>query len=189
MKLLSGMNALRIGFVVMIIGVAAIIFLAPSLKQDSGKEKAENYTIKVEMGFDGEFPARYTCEGQNISPPVNFYGVPDKAERTALIMEDPDAPVKVFTHWVIWNIPADENLTADVPTRENLENGMAQGTNDFDRTGYGGPCPPSGTHTYRLTAYALDTRLALEPGATKSELKAAMEGHVLASDTVRHDYG
>ncbi len=186
---LIGLNPLRVGFMLMIVAVAAITLLATSPADEPAQEETEDQTIKVELGFDGEFPVKHTCRGRNLSPPVNFYEMPEKAETVAIIMEDPDATIPDFTHWLVWNLPVDENISQNMPDSPELENDTRQGTNDFDKIGYNGPCPPSGTHTYRLTAYALDTSLSLQPGASKTELRTAMEDHILTSDTVRHDFG
>lgn len=131
---------------------------------------------------NGAIPARYTCDGEDRSPPLAWSGAPSGAAAFALIMDDPDAPRGVFTHWVLYNLPADaQELPEGVPTAERLPSGALQGVNDFGRVGYGGPCPPPGpAHRYRFTLYALDTALSLEPRATKQAVLDAMRGHVLA---------
>jgi Raf kinase inhibitor-like YbhB/YbcL family protein len=126
-------------------------------------------------------PAKYTCDAENISPPLAWSGVPETAKTLALVADDPDAPRGTWVHWVIYNIPATEKgLAENVPARETIDSGARQGTNDFRKTGYGGPCPPSGTHRYFFKLYALDTDLNLPPGATKDQLLKAAEGHVVA---------
>lgn len=126
-------------------------------------------------------PAKYTCKGEDVSPPLSFSGVPKEAKSLALICDDPDAPFMTWVHWVMYNIPAGESgLKEDVPEEETLPNGAIQGKNDFRKIGYGGPCPPpGGPHRYYFKLYALDRRLDLSPGATKSALLKAMEGHIL----------
>jgi len=125
---------------------------------------------------DGQgIPARYTCDGAGVSPPLQINGVPDGAVALALVMDDPDAPVRTFDHWLVWNIPAD---TAVIP--EDTEPEGVHGRTGFGKLGYGGPCPPSGTHRYRFKLYALDAEIDLPQGSQKAELEAAMEGHVLA---------
>ncbi|HEC81743.1 MAG TPA: YbhB/YbcL family Raf kinase inhibitor-like protein [Thermoplasmatales archaeon] len=119
-------------------------------------------------------PIKYTCDGENISPPLNFSNTPEKAKSLVIIMDDPDAPMGTFTHWMMWNIPAN---TTHLLEGENV---YPQGTNDFGVTGYKGPCPPSGTHHYYLKVYALDTLLDLQAGAHRNQLENAMSGHVLA---------
>ena len=130
---------------------------------------------------DGDaIPARHTCDADNVSPPLTWRDVPEKTEALALIVDDPDAPAKVWVHWVLYDIPPDVTwLPEGVPEEKRLPNGAVHGTNDFERLGYGGPCPPGGVHRYRFTLYALDTKLNLPPGATKYEVLQAMESHVL----------
>jgi len=130
----------------------------------------------------GEMPARYTCDGEGLSPALTWSGVPPAARTLALVVDDPDAPRGVFTHWVIWNVPARHaELPEGVPDRDTFADGARQGTNDFGRVGYGGPCPPRGRpHRYFFRLYALDSGLKLEAGAGRQRLQEAMNGHVLA---------
>ena len=135
-------------------------------------------------------PRRHTCDGPNVSPPLAWADVPDAARSLALIVDDPDAPAKVWTHWVLYDLPPEvDHLDEGVPAERVLPNGAAHGRNDFDELGYGGPCPPGGTHRYRFTLYALDCKLDLPPGATKAEVLRAMERHVLAQDQLVALYG
>jgi hypothetical protein len=130
----------------------------------------------------GEIPRKYTCSSADMSPALNWNGVTPAAHSLALIADDPDAPKGTWTHWLVWNIPAHlTSLPEGVPTREILDNGASQGTNDFNRIGYGGPCPPPGKpHHYIFKLYALDTKLALHAGASRKDLERALRGHVLA---------
>ena len=128
----------------------------------------------------GFIPGKYTCDGADVSPPLKWTA-PAGAKSYALICDDPDAPAGTWVHWVIFNIPAgttslDENVHPD----RTVPGGAAQGTNDFRKIGYGGPCPPGGTHRYFFKIYALDSMIGLDPGATKAALLKAMEGHVIA---------
>jgi Raf kinase inhibitor-like YbhB/YbcL family protein len=126
-------------------------------------------------------PSRYTCDGQNVSPPLEWTNTPTGTKSFALISDDPDAPSGTWVHWVIFNIPANETkLDENIRPEKELKNGIRQGNNTWPGIGYGGPCPPSGTHRYYFKLYALDAMLDLKPGATKSQLLKAMEGHVLA---------
>lgn len=126
-------------------------------------------------------PAVYTCEGKDVSPPLSWTALPEGAKGLALISDDPDAPMGTWVHWVAYNIPPrSAGLAEAVPAVKELPDGTRQGITDFGRIGYGGPCPPSGTHRYFFTLYALDAALSLPPGATKAALEAAMEGHILA---------
>lgn len=133
-----------------------------------------------------EIPARFTCSGPNLSPALAWKGVPVGARTLALIVDDPDAPSGTWTHWLVWNLPAQAGeLPEGVPATEVLESGARQGTSDFGRVGYGGPCPPPGRpHRYFFKLYALDAALDLKPGATRGELEAAMAPHVLAKAEV-----
>ncbi len=128
----------------------------------------------------GLIPAQYTCDGADISPPLSWQNVPASAKSLALICDDPDAPVGIWVHWVLYDLPAEiQGLPENIPPKETLENGAKQGINDFRKIGYGGPCPPGGIHRYFFKIYALDDFLNLPPGATKSELLKAMKGHIM----------
>jgi Raf kinase inhibitor-like YbhB/YbcL family protein len=128
----------------------------------------------------GMIPQKYTCDGEDVSPAVQWSGIPDDTQSIALICDDPDAPAGTWVHWVLFNIPAGKTeLPENIPGDRILENGAKHGMNDFRRLGYGGPRPPGGTHRYFFKIYALDIEIGLEPGATKTELLKAMEGHIL----------
>ena len=124
---------------------------------------------------------QYTCDGINISPPLEWTGIPKSAKGIAIIADDPDAPPGTWVHWVVYNLPADAmGLIENLPATEDIKGGGLQGKNDFEKIGYGGPCPPSGTHRYFFKIYALDSELPLKAGATKADVENAMSGHVLA---------
>ncbi len=126
-------------------------------------------------------PKRYTCDGEDVSPPLAWTGVPEGTKSLALICDDPDAPVGTWVHWVLFNIPADmQEVPANIPPEKIIKNGARHGTNDVRKLNYGGPCPPGGTHRYYFKLYALDTEIDLESGVTKAQLLKAMEGHILA---------
>jgi Raf kinase inhibitor-like YbhB/YbcL family protein len=126
-------------------------------------------------------PARFTCDGQDLSPPLQWSGHPAQTKSFALIMDDPDAPGGTFVHWVLYNVPpVTLALPEAVPSKSSLGDGSRQGRNSFGKTGYGGPCPPSGTHRYFFRLYALNRELELAAGATREQLLSAMKGHVLA---------
>ncbi len=130
---------------------------------------------------EGLIPAKYTCDGEDISPPLKWDAVPEDTKSIALISDDPDAPVGTWVHWVLFNLPPDtRELKENIPPDKTLPNGAKHGTSDFGRIGYGGPCPPSGTHRYFFKIYALDTELDLQADAGKRDLLKAMEGHILA---------
>jgi len=128
----------------------------------------------------GLIPSTYTCDGADISPPLQWDVAPEGTESIALICDDPDAPMGTWVHWVLFNLPAQtKELAENVSPDETLPNGARQGISDFGRIGYGGPCPPSGTHRYFFKIYALDMALDLQPGANKRQLLKTMEGHIL----------
>lgn len=140
---------------------------------------------------EGEaIPARYTCDGPNVSPPLAWSGVPGEAVATAVIVDDPDAPAGTWVHWVLYGLdPGRTELPEGVPTHDTVLGGARQGRNDFEELGYGGPCPPRGqTHRYVFKVYALDAAPDLGPGASKAELLEAMEGHVLAEGRITGTY-
>jgi Raf kinase inhibitor-like YbhB/YbcL family protein len=137
----------------------------------------------------GMIPSKHTCDGEDASPPLLWSGVPDSAKSLALVCEDPDAPRGIWTHWVVYGIPATAHtLPAALPARETLDDHTHQGKNDFQKIGYGGPCPPSGTHRYYFKLYALDTTPDLPPAPTKDQLLKAIEGHTLAQGELMARY-
>jgi Raf kinase inhibitor-like YbhB/YbcL family protein len=130
---------------------------------------------------EGTIPTKYSCDGQDISPPLSWSDPPEGTESFVLIADDPDAPAGTWVHWVLYNIPTDaRELPEALPAQDTLADGSLHGRNSWGRNDYGGPCPPSGTHRYLFKLYALDTTLELEPGAKKTKVLNAMEGHILA---------
>jgi Raf kinase inhibitor-like YbhB/YbcL family protein len=149
--------------------------------EQTGGEKMTITVSSTAFRDGGMIPSQYACDGPNISPPIEWAGLPTDAETIALICDDPDAPAKVWVHWVVFDVPATRSgLPEAVPSEKTIPDGGRQGTNDFGEVGYGGPCPPSGTHRYYFKVYALDTQLNLDSTTTKDRLLRAMEGHVLA---------
>jgi Raf kinase inhibitor-like YbhB/YbcL family protein len=161
---------------------------------DNMDQAMKTRAMKIELvspGFgEGQMiPRENTCDGQDISPELQWAAIPDETRSLALIVDDPDAPSGTFVHWVVYNLPIDRHeLTENMPHDESLPNGAIQGVNDFGRIGYGGPCPPSGTHRYYFTLYALDTDLDLPPGQTKATLLDAMGNHILAKGQLMGRY-
>ncbi len=156
-------------------------------------EKSEKGTMQLTSTAFTEgapIPAKYTYDGSNVSPPLKWSGVPAEAKSLALIVDDPDAPVGTWVHWVLYDLPAGVNeLGEDVPKTQSLSSGAKQGLNDFKRLGYGGPSPPPGKpHRYFFKLHALDTSLELKPGATKKDVERAMEKHVLARTQLMGTY-
>lgn len=160
------------------LAAAALILgcVAPGQKQEVQGEVAAmgSMTVTSKAFKDGEnIPPKYTCDGDDISPPLKIDGIPPGTKSLALIVDDPDAPRGDWIHWVVWNI---DPKTGEIA--ENTKPGT-QGTNDFRRQDWGGPCPPSGIHRYVFKAYALDTTLNLNANSGKKELLDAMTGHTL----------
>ncbi len=127
------------------------------------------------FSYNGLIPSKHTCDGADVNPPLTIGNIPEKTKSLALIVDDPDAPRGTWVHWVLWNIGPG---TKEIP-ENSVPRGALQGTNDFRKQNYGGPCPPSGTHRYFFKLYALDATLALKAGATKAQLEEAMAGHIL----------
>lgn len=168
-----------------------------SILAEPKSRKVQSTTIRLECSAfkeGGTIPKVYTCDGTDTSPPLEWSGVPEAARSLSLIVEDPDAPVGTFTHWVLFNLPSDlKGLSEGIPPggEVKLTPGGAtarQGKNDFGKFGYGGPCPPSGTHRYLFLLYALDTRPDLKPGTTRQQLLQDLKGHILAEGRLMGRY-
>ncbi len=157
-----------------------IMLLASFFSITDAKERKKMAELKIASPafvHNGYIPARYTCDGNDINPPLEISGVPAEARSLALIVDDPDAPIGMWVHWVAWNIdPATREIAEDAVPRNAV-----QGKNDSKRNSYGGPCPPSGVHRYFFKLYALDSKLNLGAGTTKKELEKVMQGHILAN--------
>mgnify|MGYP001190254120 CR=1 FL=1 len=136
-------------------------------------------------------PMRHTCDGEDLSPPLRWSGVPEGAQSLVLITDDPDAPAGTWVHWVMFNIPPGlGELPEGVPPTETFDDGRRHGINDFRRPGYGGPCPPPGRpHRYFFRLYALDCRLDLPSGVRRAQVDQAMAGRVLAQGELMGTYG
>jgi hypothetical protein len=179
-------------------GIVLVAFAATACSRaaDSGNAsgpKGETMAIKLASAAFEEgnaIPVKHTGQGDDVSPALQWTGVPAGAKSLALICDDPDAPMGTWVHWVIWNIPPEATgLPEAVPQKAELKDGSKQGINDFRQTGYGGPMPPPGkAHRYFFKVYALDTQPDLKPGATKSKLLDAMKGHILAEGQLMGTY-
>lgn len=174
------MKSAAIIFIIVII-IVIVVFLV--FKGGQPKEafiiNLKNKIMKIESTVfknNQQIPSKYTCDGENTNPPLEFSDVPEKAKSLVLIMDDPDAPRGTFVHWVVFNI---DPQTKDVAEGKVPDNG-AEGVTSFGKQGYGGPCPPSGTHRYFFKLYALDEKLNLNRSAGKKEVESAMVGHILA---------
>jgi Raf kinase inhibitor-like YbhB/YbcL family protein len=182
------MNArLNILFAVALLGGAG----PASGAEQPQSTKTMNLQITSTAFAEGQpIPQKYTCQGSDISPPLAWTNIPANVKSFALIMDDPDAPVGTWVHWVLYDLPATATqMPENTPKSQQLPNGAKQGLNTWPHLGYGGPCPPPGKpHRYFFKLYALDTMLNLKPGVTKKEVEAAMKGHVLAEGQLMGTY-
>jgi hypothetical protein len=166
-------------------------------KNSFGGQKMKKESVAtldvVSSAFHHEksIPQKYTCDGEDISPPIRWQGPPFGTKSFILIAEDPDAPVGNWVHWILYNIPDSVLILSEgVPKQEELPDGTRQGMTNFNEIGYGGPCPPSGTHRYYFRVYAVDIMLNLEPSkATRENILKAIEGHTLAFGELMGKYG
>jgi Raf kinase inhibitor-like YbhB/YbcL family protein len=150
-----------------------------------------SFAIRTTAFADGgSIPKMFSCEGANLSPALGWKDAPAGTQSLVLIVDDPDAPGGTWTHWVIWNIPGSATtLPQGIPATAVLDNGARQGKNDFGKIGYGGPCPPPGkSHRYYFKLFALDTRLDLKAGASRSELESVARRHVLSQTKLMGTY-
>ncbi|MBI2653981.1 YbhB/YbcL family Raf kinase inhibitor-like protein [Candidatus Woesearchaeota archaeon] len=157
-----------------------IALLAISCAQQQEKQTQQTGMVDMKITSsafvnNGVMPSEFTCDGEDLSPLLSISDVPSNAKSLVLIMDDPDAPVGTWDHWIVFNMPAS---TKEIP-KGTEPDGIA-GRNSWGRTGYGGPCPPSGTHRYFFKLYALDTELNLPEGTTKKEIERAMQGYIIA---------
>ena len=170
-----------------------LLFSGQTIDRDASPAKggaAMDITVISAAFKEGEMiPKKYTCDGENVSPPLEWSGIPKGTKTLALIVDDPDAPRGTWVHWVLFNIPVNANgLSENILPRSTLKNGARHGINDSRTLGYDGPCPPGGTHRYYFKLYALGVGLSLESGATKAQLLKAMEGHVLGEGQLMGTY-
>ncbi len=124
---------------------------------------------------NGQIPDKYSCDGEDVNPALEVNEIPDQAKSLALIVDDPDAPAGDWVHWLVWNIQPNINRIEE----NSVPEGAIQGMTDFGYAGWGGPCPPSGTHSYHFKLYALDSLLELLPASDKADLEKSMQGHIL----------
>ena len=158
-----------------------VVLLSFSCVCSFGKGGAMSILVESTAFKNGQpIPAKFTCDGQDVSPPLAWKNIPEKAKSIVIICDDPDAPVGTWVHWVCYDIPASvTSLAEGVPKTDSLPEGGKQGISDFKRIGYGGPCPPSGTHRYFFKIFALDGMLGLPAGKTKKDIEHAMKGHIV----------
>jgi Raf kinase inhibitor-like YbhB/YbcL family protein len=166
------------------LAIVLTVFPAGCLEDDEDDRLVDgggSDVLEVKLGFES-LPEKYTCEGENLSPPVEIEGIDESVASVAMILEDPDAPRGTFIHWLIWNLEPSAKVPEGVPPEGEVSSlaGAVQGANGFGLIGYLGPCPPPGqAHRYVLKVRGLDVRLDLAPGSGRADLEAAMEGHIL----------
>jgi Raf kinase inhibitor-like YbhB/YbcL family protein len=173
------------------VSIACFVALACSIQHEeamANETKVATLTVKS-SAFTNEapIPSRFTCDGDEVSPPLSWSAGPESTKCYALIVDDPDAPSGTFVHWVAWNIAGTE-LGEGIAKDASRADGMRQGKNSWSKTGYGGPCPPSGMHRYFFKVFALDRTLELPPSTDSRSLTAAMSGHVLAQGELMGKY-
>lgn len=172
-------SKMKLKYLGIIILTLTLISLFITKRIDSNVIQAKKeFAMKIEssaFSHNQTIPPKYTCNGENISPPLKFEAIPDNAQSLALIVDDPDAPMGTWVHWVVYNINPNTTVFAE-NTKE-----ATQGINDFREIGYGGPCPPFGTHRYFFKLYAVDKKLNLPQGATKAQVESAIKGHIIES--------
>ncbi|MCA1959231.1 MAG: YbhB/YbcL family Raf kinase inhibitor-like protein [Desulfomonile sp.] len=183
------MNCKSISLIAVILLFSAVLFTPAAVAAEPGSKQI----LVTSPAFgDGEMiPKKYTCDGEDLSPPLQFSGVPAGAKSLVLICDDPDAPVGTWTHWVLFNLPPDTKMISEkIPASATLPNGAIHGHNSWGgrKIGYGGPCPPSGMHRYYFKVYALDVKLDLPSGTTKKHLAKAMKGHIIGQGELMGTY-
>ena len=159
--------------------LAALVIACSVLAAEGGAMKVTSSAFTE----GGNIPSKFTCDGTDTSPPLKIEGVPPEAKALLLILDDPDAPSGLFTHWLAWNIDPKKASIAEGKSPDGI-----QGKNDFGKTGYGGPCPPSGSHRYYFRVFAMDQQLSLRAGTRRKEVDSAMKGHVIAQGELMGRY-
>ena len=184
-------NTFRIAVLLTLLCLAVVLLAGCESREQAPKE-GEMVLVVSSPAFQegGKIPAKYTCEGEDVSTALTWSEPPAETQSFALIVDDPDAPMGVFTHWAIFNIPSDSRQLAEaIPAQTQLPSRALQGTNGFGRIGYGGPCPPPGRlHRYQFTLYVLDQSLDLDGGVSKEQLLDAMQGNILARGRLTGTY-
>lgn len=168
-----------------------LIIVSENLAQTNSQEiKMEKINLTSSSFKSGELiPSKYTCDGKNISPALSWDKPSDEIKRFAIIAEDPDSPGGNFVHWVVYNIPSSiKSLPEDITPIKNIPDEVLLGTNSFGHIGYGGPCPPSGTHRYFFRIFGLSNAVHLEAGAEKGELMRAMQKYIIAEGELMGKY-
>jgi Raf kinase inhibitor-like YbhB/YbcL family protein len=162
---------------ILLLGIGYFLFFQRSKKEIILEPKLKQNMIISSFAFqnNGYIPSKYSCDGENINPPLEVQDVPPEAKSLVLIVDDPDVPGGTWVHWTVWNI---DPKTSQI-SEHSVPSQATEGKTSFGKPGYGGPCPPSGTHRYFFKLYALDTMLSLDSSATKQDLERSMQNHVL----------
>lgn len=173
-----------IGLAVLFIAVVLVVLHARTVNAPKGSNVQQDNTpfVLTSPAFapGGSIPVKYTCKSDDVSPPLRIKNIPPDTVSLALVLHDPDAPGGDFLHWIMWNINPNQTVIGG----NSVPDGAAQGTNDFGRAQYGGPCPPSGTHRYVFDLYALSTKLNLPAGANRQQFEHAIENYIVAQTTL-----
>ena len=190
-KLLPSLAIALRASTLLLIGLQLIVTSGPGAVAQAGGKTMPLKLSSPSFSNGGDIAKKFTCDGADVSPQLSWTEPPGGTKALALLSDDPDAPVGNWSHWVLWNLPAESRGLAEGLSKvARLPDGSQQGTNDFRRTGYNGPCPPPGKpHRYYFKLFALDRELDLKPGAGKRELEAAMKGHILEQTEWMGRYG
>lgn len=176
---MKGVSKIIIISIILVLLIGGFIFyLCQKSEKESSQGKVKNINMKLTSpAFENNqsIPERYTCDGEDINPPLQMTEIPEGAKSLVLIVDDPDAPLGTWSHWIVWNIDPSTSLIEE----NSLPEGAVQGKNSFGKQSYGGPCPPIGTHRYFFKLYALDKMLELDSFSKKEEVEKSMEGHIL----------
>jgi Raf kinase inhibitor-like YbhB/YbcL family protein len=181
----------HLGNAICLLGLLAALSACQGTQAGKGATGAELQVESSAFEAEGTIPQRHTCDGDDVSPPLSWSEAPPGTKSLVLICDDPDAPLRTWVHWVLFNLPPTaRSLTEHVPAVEVVEGVGTHGTNSWGRFGYGGPCPPKGpAHHYYFRLYALDEPLELEAGASRQDVERAMEGHILGQGQLVGLYG
>lgn len=190
-RLGEGYNIFRVAVLLTLLCLVVVLLAGCESGEEPPKEAEMILTMSSPAFEEGSrIPTKYSCQGQDVSPALQWGEPPEGTQSFVLIVDDPDAPGGVFTHWVLFNIPsATRQLPEAAPTIPRLADGSLQGKNDFGKIGYGGPCPPPGhAHRYQFTIYGLDQMLDLKTGASRKQVLEAMMGHILGQGRLTGSY-
>ena len=175
---MRGFSKIVIILIVLFLIMGGFVFYFFQRSPESSLELPQQKYMKLTSpAFENNqsIPSKYTCDGEDINPPLQIDEVPEEAKSLVLIVDDPDAPMGTWDHWVVWNIDPSTSLIKE----NKVPEGAVEGKNDFGKNSYGGPCPPAGAHHYHFKLYALDTKLELDSSSKKGEVEKSMEGHIL----------